>query len=142
MSFFYKECAKCGSLIKDDAEVCKFCEAKASLISKEVKTEVREPKKQDQGKNDQSTPTRQIGCLSVIGVLMIIGGIVAVIYFAAFFDTSVETPATEILGQTIGGGRVNNIGLINDRSNGIMIGIGAAIFGLILSIVTKSKSKK
>ena len=59
-----------------------------------------------------------------------------------FFDTSVEVPTTTVFGQTIGGGRVNNLGLMSDRSNGIIIGIGAAIFGLILSIVAKSKSKE
>ena len=131
-------CQKCGSIIDDNSLSCKFCKAKVPLTSKEVKNEVGQSKKQDQGKKGQSIMTRPIS----IGVLVMIGGIVAVIYFAMFFDTSVATPTTEIFGQTIGGGRVNNIGLMNDRSNGIMIGIGAAIFGLILSIVAKSKSKE
>ncbi|MBM2820549.1 MAG: Glycerol-3-phosphate acyltransferase [Candidatus Berkelbacteria bacterium] len=133
-----KECSRCGSLINDDAEDCKFCKAKISLASKEVENEVGQPKKRDQGNKGQSIMTKQISS----GVLVMIGGIVAVIYFAMFFDTSVVTPTTQMFGQTLGGDRVNNLGLMNDRSNGIMIGIGAAIFGLILSIVTKSKSKE
>lgn len=77
-----------------------------------------------------------------IPILMIIWGIMAVIYFTMFFDTSVAIPTTEVFGQTVGGGRINNLGLMNDRTNGITIGIGVAIFGLILSIVAKSKSKE
>jgi len=109
--------------------------------SKDEKSSKKEKGMVRVSKNNQSIVTRQIRLLPFIGTLMIIGGIVAVIYFAIFFDTSVAIPTTEIFGQTIGGGRVNNLGLMNDRSNGIMIGIGAAIFGLILSIVAKSKSK-
>lgn len=99
----------------------------------------------DLGKPEKNiTPKKhsQISYLPLIGTLMIIGGIMAVIYFAAFFDTSAEVPTTELLGQTIGGGRVNNLGLMADRSNGIMIGIGTSIFGLILLIATKFKSKE
>lgn len=85
---------------------------------------------------------RRIGYIPAIGILMIIGGIATVIYFSMFFDTSVAMPTTEIFGQTIGGGQVNNLALMNERSNGIMIGIGAAIFGLILPIVAKTKLEK
>lgn len=138
----YRECTKCGSLIDHGAEACRFCKTRAPLASMVTKQELNQPRKRDKSSNNPSFMTKKFGLLPFIGVLMIIGGIVAVIYFVAFFDTSVEAPTTEILGQTIGGGRVNNIGLMNDRSNGIMIGIGTAIFGLILSVFTKSKSEK
>lgn len=138
----YRECPKCGSLIDSRADTCKFCKTKAPLAGKVAKKSLTNLKKQDQRENHRSIMTKKFALLPFIGALMIIGGIVAVIYFAMFFDTSVATPTTQMFGQTIGGDRVNNLGLMNDRSNGIMIGIGAAIFGLILSIVAKSKSKE
>jgi hypothetical protein len=133
-------CIKCGTRLTLEAVFCSKCGVKvASTDSDHV--EVIQTGQKSNELNDQSIMTRNLGCLPFIGLFMLVGGIAAVIYFAAFFDTSISVPTTEIFGQTIGGGRVNNIGLMNDRSNGIMIGIGATIFGLILSIVTMSKSK-
>lgn len=98
-------------------------------------------KKPKQRANHESIMTKKFDLIPFIGALLIIGGIMAVIYYAMIFDTSVQVPTTVIFGQTIGGERVNNLGLMNQRSNGILIGIGAAIFGLIVYTVAKNKSK-
>ncbi|HXT70956.1 MAG TPA: hypothetical protein VN700_14440 [Vicinamibacterales bacterium] len=47
-------------------------------------------------------------------------------------------PTTEVAGQTIGGGRVNNIGLMNQRQNGIMIAGLVAIIGVVLFVVGRN----
>ncbi len=69
---------------------------------------------------------------SLLTYILVIGGLICGIYFLAFFDTSVEVPSQEIFGQTIGGGRVNNLGLMQDRQNGIYLGFGATIVGLAI----------
>lgn len=51
-------------------------------------------------------------------------------------DTSVAVPTQEFMGQTIGGGRVNNIGLMQDRQNLLMIGGVGFIGGLILRVAS------
>ncbi len=39
------------------------------------------------------------------------------------------------MGQTVGGGRVNNLGLMNQQENGIIISCVVALIGLILLVV-------
>ncbi len=85
---------------------------------------------------------RKISGLSALGIILMIFGFVIGIYFLMFFDTSVAVPQQEIFGQTIGGGRVNNIGLMSDRQNGINLGFGAAVVGLILVCFQESNKKK
>lgn len=78
-------------------------------------------------------PARQVGL-----VLMVVGVLVA-IYFFLFFDTSVEVPSQAILGTMIGGGRVNNLGLMADRQNGIIVGFGVAFIGGVVLLLNRGK---
>lgn len=68
--------------------------------------------------------------LGVIATLLVVIGAGMVVYFMFMFDTSVEVPGAEALG--ISSGRVNNIGLLSDRQNGIVCGFGFAFFGVIM----------
>lgn len=77
--------------------------------------------------------------LGIIGGLMIIGGLIAATYFFFFFDSSVGVPTQEIFGQTIGGGRVNNLGLIAERQNGIIFSFGVAIVGAAIAFFARSR---
>ena len=52
-------------------------------------------------------------------------GLLGAFYFVLMFDTSVPTEA---------GGRVNNIGLIADRQNGLIFSLGLAIIGTLLVV--------
>ena len=70
--------------------------------------------------------------LANISRILIAGGIVCTGYFFFLFDTSVSVPTTTIGENTVGGGRVNNIGLLSQKQNGINLGIGGAILGAIL----------
>ena len=64
----------------------------------------------------------------VVGFLFFVGGFGGLLYFWLFYDSSVSVPAVTVFGETIGGGRVNNIGLMQDRQNGMMIsGVFAAL---------------
>ena len=73
----------------------------------------------------------------LLAYLLLIGGLVCGTYFLVAFDTSVEVPQQELFGQTIGGERVNNIGLMQDRQNGIYLGFGAAALGLVIRVLDK-----
>ena len=69
----------------------------------------------------QSVPDSGSGANGWGGLLLVIGIIVAG-YFLFFFDPSVYT----------GFGRVNNIGLLQDRQNGLLVGVAMAIVGAVL----------
>jgi hypothetical protein len=70
--------------------------------------------------------------LSIIGLLLVIGGLMAVAYFILVFDTSVPV-------GDYGIDRVNNIGLMRDQQNGIIGGIVAAVVGGVLMLIAHSR---
>jgi hypothetical protein len=70
---------------------------------------------------------------------MLLGGVLAACYFLFLFDTSVAVPTTEFMGVSVGGGRVNNIGLMADRQNGIIFSLGIAVLGMFLMFLGRSQ---
>lgn len=60
-----------------------------------------------------------------LGVVLLCVGAAVAAYFFLVFDTSVES----------GSLRVNNLGLMADRQNGILVGIGLSVVGAILLAV-------
>jgi hypothetical protein len=60
--------------------------------------------------------------LRTFGVFLLIAGLAVAGYFFLGFDTSVESAV----------GRVNNLGLMADRQNGIIVGIGLGVVGTIM----------
>jgi hypothetical protein len=80
--------------------------------------------------------------LRAIGLILLLGGLVCAGFFFTSFETSVTTESKYISGLGhIGGQQVENIGRLNQRQNGITIGIGVAILGAIL-IVAANKNKE
>jgi len=63
--------------------------------------------------------------LRTIGILLLLAGLAVAGYFLLAFDSSVES----------GVGRVNNLGLMADRQNGIIVGIGLGVVGTIMLVV-------
>jgi zinc-ribbon domain len=117
------ECPDCGRMVSDQAEACPNCGRPIVAIARpqshgDVNTSASIP---------QGSPL-----LKVVGALLFLGGVAFAIYYFAYFDTSVPVPTAEIFGQTIGGGRVNNIGLMQDRQNGLIFSSVAALAGLLL----------
>lgn len=88
------------------------------------------------GADDGRTPGPVVA--SMIGLALVILGLGGAIYFL-HFDTSVAVPVTTIGGVSVGGGRVNNIGLMNERRNGILFGFGAAAVGGVLRFVGRKR---
>ena len=50
----------------------------------------------------------------MFGLFLVLCGLGAAVYFYGFFETSIEVPTTQILGTTVGGGRVANLSLMQD----------------------------
>lgn len=67
------------------------------------------------------------GLLLALGGLMVLG--------AMSMDVSVAVPTQTFMGETFGGGRVNNIGLMNDRQNLVMLGSALGLGGLLLMLL-------
>lgn len=72
-----------------------------------------------------SQPSGGSSGLRTIGILLLLGGLAVSAYFFLAFDTSVES----------GMGRVNNLGLMADRQNGIILGIGLSVVGTIMLVI-------
>jgi hypothetical protein len=72
--------------------------------------------------------------LQVIGLVMCVLGLFSLLRFNNM-DTTVEVPSvTGPFGGSIGGGRVHNIGLMDERRNGLMLSGGAVVLGALLVI--------
>ena len=82
----------------------------------------------------QHPPNAPTSGVRVVGGLLILLGVLTV-FGALGMDVSVEVPTQEILGQVVGGGRVNNLGLMNDRQNLIMIGSVLGMGGLLMTLL-------
>lgn len=131
------KCWFCAEEILADAKKCKHCgEWVKSINPGTIKSDINV----QNINNKKTSPLNKQYGLAGWGVILILIGGSAAIYFGLFFDTSVEVPTTELLGQTIGGGRVNNLGLMQDRQNFLMISCVATIIGVIMSIAG-SKNK-
>ena len=79
---------------------------------------------------------------SIIGLLLLIIGLGVAGYFLLAFDVTVEVPYQDLgYGMTVGGDRVNNIGLMADRQNGIIIGLVLAVGGGILMVIGRKRTR-
>lgn len=71
----------------------------------------------------------------LVAMLLVVGGLIGLVYFAAVFDTSVAVPG----GGLIGVARVNNIGLQQDRMIGIVVSCVALVLGAVCALVPRRR---
>ena len=78
------------------------------------------------GQRTQSLPNAGSSGLHTAGVWLVVAGLALTAYFFLVFDQSVESGL---------GGRINNIGLMADRQNGIVVGLGFSVTGAIMLVL-------
>ena len=81
--------------------------------------------------NHYMTPWGEVSMLGVAGLFLLVSGLIIVVYYIGFFDTSVPVDT----GGYFDIERVNNIGLMNDQRNGIIGGVLAMVGGGVLLFV-------
>ncbi len=115
-----KRCPACAEIVQFEAVKCRFC------------GEHLAPR----------PPSAQLSGWSMIRIpllMVIFCGIIGAIYFFLFFDTTVAVPTVNFMGSTVGGGRVNNMGLLQDRQNGIIVCLGLTVIAMFFSLLIPKK---
>jgi len=119
-----KKCPYCAEEIQYEAIKCRFC---GEMLQGTLATD--------------AGPRQGSPVLRVIGALALIAGAAAAVYYFAFFDTSVPTETVTVLGRTIGGDRGHNIGLMQDRQSGLILGALAFVIGLGLLVYAEKRGR-
>jgi hypothetical protein len=133
-------CAKCGMPVKPFTPAA-VAGLGASGQNPGAGTPIQYPTPSGSSIAPQASQTSSC-CLAALGWILLLGGIACTGYYFLLFDTSVAVPAQHMFGEQIVGGRVNNIGLMADRQNGIIFGIAAAIAGLLMVLFVESQQPK
>jgi hypothetical protein len=120
-------CSSCGKPLPPGGKFCPACGSPASAPEPGGPHPALQPLRAERSREGKGLDKELFH--SWVGGLMILGGLLLAGYFLLFFDTSVEIPVQEFLGESFGGGRVENIGLLNQRQNGVVAGFGISIVG-------------
>lgn len=78
--------------------------------------------------------------LRVFGCLILLGGLALAGYYFIIFDASVAVNYQDGAGVLDMPERVNNLGLMAERQNGVLIGMGGALLGAIMMYAGRSKN--
>lgn len=119
--------------IFDRKEVCPHCGKPTP--------EYAESRKPSQENFDKTSGAAMKSLTRMFGLFLVLSGLGAAVYFYAFFETSVVVPETQIFGTTVGGGRVANLSLMEERQNGIIFGFGAFLVGAIVMFLGRETAK-
>lgn len=132
-------CPFCGEQVLTTAKKCKHCGETLDVALRAAEEAKRLAEHSSRGRATEPSPAwHTVRPLVIIGMLLMMFGGLATLYFLNM-DTSVAVPSTELMGQTVGGGRVHNIGLMQERQNGLIVSLAVCALGLVLAIVGRRK---
>jgi hypothetical protein len=79
-----------------------------------------------------ATETTSTSGIRILGITMLVGGLIGLFYFWQLFDSTVSSY----------GGRVHNIGLMQERQTGLIISGIASILGFVCFLVDRVSGKR
>lgn len=122
-----QKCPYCAGEIEDGVQKCRHCGEWLNRVS-----------------DVQLLPgtNQSVSGMNVLGLFIFIIAAAATYYYAFAFDTTVAVPSVTISGTQIGGGLVNNVGLMNEKSNGILMGVGGCILGVLFMVIGSMRKRK
>ncbi len=121
-----KPCPFCAEQIQIEAIKCRYCREMVNTGDMS----------QDRKRNFLSSPT----LLRKLGIGLIFTGIVTLLYFLRFHDTSIEFATNDLYGRPQLT-RVNNFGLMQNRQNGIIVGGLLSLIGVISTLAAPKSTQ-
>ena len=128
-------CKRCAEKNEDSLNTCSKCEAKRPQQNIALDASCQDIIKAGYSAEPTSiSAPKGPANLCWITLILIAIGAAITIYYTFFFDVSVPVNGMET--------RVNNIGLLSDRQNGIIFGFGMMILGAFAEIINRMRGRE
>ena len=134
-----KDCPYCGEQVLAVAKKCKHCGETLDVDMRAAEEDKRLAINSARTQRKKRPPAwYTVRPLVIIGISLLLFGVLGALYYFTM-DTSVAVPSSEFMGQSFGGSRVYNIGLMQERQNGLIISLAVCGLGLAIAVIGRRK---